>query len=87
MPKTAELKCSYQSYNLDGWEGGIAVCGMDGPNGTKVIAIPRLGLSTCLTGYHDGSAVRSMLLKNRTLYDDRRSLEALEELIFRDFTR
>jgi len=81
------LKCTYHSYDLEGWEGGIAVCGMNTPSGAKVIAIPRLGLSTCLVGFNERTAIHSMLASNRTLYNDRQSLDVLEQLIARDFTR
>lgn len=85
MNKTKELRCTFQSYELEGWEGGIAVCGMYTPYGAKVIAVPRLGLSTCIVGDNMSYYVHDMLSKNRTLYHDRKSFEMLTGLILRDF--
>ena len=85
MRQKAEFICQYESYDLEGWEGGLAVCGMTVPHGGKVIAIPRLGLSTCIVGDNKSYYVHDMLSNNRTLYHDRKSFETLERLIMRDF--
>jgi hypothetical protein len=61
------------------------VCGMNVPLGTTVIAIPRLRLSTALTGYGDRGTVHDMLMQNRTLYNDLHAMERLGQYIVRDF--
>lgn len=72
MPRIKQevpLSCGHKSFDIGGWEGGIAVYWMDGDHGTKIVAIPKLGLSTCLLGNgHDKPFLMEMLRKNRTFY-------------------
>lgn len=84
--KEPVFSCSHKSYDLDGWEGGIAVYAMDGEHGTKIIAVPKLGVSTCLTGYGDGQMVRTMLEKNRTMQNDSQK-DGFANSILNDFTK
>ncbi|WP_157930370.1 hypothetical protein [Mycobacteroides abscessus] len=78
-----ETKAFRKTYELTDWEGGIAVYIAMGNYGVKIISIPRLGLSTAITS-DSNYEISSMLMRNRTLYNNPKEMELLESMIQRD---
>lgn len=78
-----EVRSHKLSYDIEGWEGGLAVFVIHS-DGVRIIAIPRLNLSTALIGDSSYNALQEMLLKNRTLYNSQRDMNLLSDLIYRD---
>ncbi|WP_422659096.1 hypothetical protein ACK8P5_00670 [Paenibacillus sp. EC2-1] len=85
-PKREEtLRHGRESYDLDGWEGGIAAYWIEGGHGTIVVAVPRIGVSALLLGNpSDRSNVIGALMRNRSFYYNKQQAEEFADLILRD---
>jgi hypothetical protein len=87
MAQTKErtLTAEFKTYDLGDWEGGIGVAAMDGPHGSKIIAIPRLGVSTALVEHNSHHMALTKMLRNVRPFN-LEEMEALGNWILRDFT-
>lgn len=87
MARTKErtLKAEFRSYDIGDWEGGIGVAAMDGPHGSTIIAIPRLGVSTALIEHNSHHIALTKMLQNVKPFN-RDEMELLGSMILRDFT-
>lgn len=77
----------HKTYDLGDWEGGIAVYVAHGEHGTKIVSVPRLRLSTVLTGYNDFQELLAMLMKNGTMYHNPDETELFANMILNDIRR
>lgn len=69
MKRELVRNCGKDTYLEDEWEGGLGVFWIDGDFGTKIIAIPRLRVSTVLMNdATDHSELVSMLSKNNNFH-------------------
>lgn len=83
--KEKPRSCGKASYDLEGWEGGLAVFWVDGDYATKIVAVPRISLSTCLLGNAtDRYQLIEMLYRNRNFNHNRKQAEFLADSILRD---
>lgn len=88
LKKEETLRHGRESYNLDGWEGGIAAYWIEGGHGTIVLAVPRIGVSTLLLGNPSvRSNVIGALMRNKSFYYNKQQAEEFADLIFRDIRR
>jgi len=77
----------HKTYDLGDWEGGIGVFVCEGEHGAKIVSIPRLRLSTALTGYNDFQEIMAMLMKNGTMYHNPDETELFANMILNDIRR
>lgn len=77
--------CGHKSYDLTGWEGGIAAYWMDGEHGTVIIAVPRIRISVLLLGNpSDHINLIEELCKDKNFYHDREQAGQFASMIMRD---